>query len=227
MSSLFGFAVGIGLVSGLMHALSGPDHLAALAPMAVNEPRLRWRLGLRWGLGHALGTWAIALVALTVRDRLALEGLSNSAERLIGVVLVATGIWGLWRALRARIHSHSHRHGEVSHAHFHAHAERMVGGQGEHSAHRHVSTVIGVLHGLAGSGTFLAAVFALAFPTAAAIIFAVAYGVGAMLGMGGFTWLLGEVGSRFYGAPASWLHPALLGSCALFSIVVGGFWMVA
>ncbi len=42
-----------GLVAGFVHVLSGPDHLAAIAPYAVDGKSRAWRTGVRWGLGHA------------------------------------------------------------------------------------------------------------------------------------------------------------------------------
>jgi len=41
-----------GLAAGLIHVLSGPDHLAAVAPLAGGRGRA-WRAGFLWGLGHS------------------------------------------------------------------------------------------------------------------------------------------------------------------------------
>mgnify|MGYP003315356662 CR=1 FL=1 len=43
-----------GLVAGAAHVVTGPDHLAALAPIAVQEPARAAKLGFRWGLGLSL-----------------------------------------------------------------------------------------------------------------------------------------------------------------------------
>ena len=41
----------IGFAAGFAHVVTGPDHLAALAPFASRNGRAAlWRLGLRWGL---------------------------------------------------------------------------------------------------------------------------------------------------------------------------------
>ena len=44
-----------GLTAGAVHVLAGPDHLAAVAPLAANGKVSPWRSGLYWGLGHAGG----------------------------------------------------------------------------------------------------------------------------------------------------------------------------
>ena len=41
------------LVSGLVHVLSGPDHLAAVAPLATASRERGWLAGWTWGIGHA------------------------------------------------------------------------------------------------------------------------------------------------------------------------------
>ena len=61
-----------GLTAGLIHVLSGPDHLAAVAPLANDRSRA-WRTGFLWGLGHSGGVFAVALLASQCPD---LDGLT-------------------------------------------------------------------------------------------------------------------------------------------------------
>src|SRR5688572_3654911 len=58
-----------GLAAGLIHVLSGPDHLAAVAPLAGGRGR-SWRAGFLWGLGHSGGVLAVGLLALGLRGAL-------------------------------------------------------------------------------------------------------------------------------------------------------------
>ncbi|CAK9017173.1 unnamed protein product [Durusdinium trenchii] len=46
-----------GAGAGAFHTLSGPDHLAALAPLALRTsgPGKAFRTGVFWGFGHVLG----------------------------------------------------------------------------------------------------------------------------------------------------------------------------
>jgi hydrogenase/urease accessory protein HupE len=39
-----------GFLAGFLHVLSGPDHLAAIAPYSVDGRVRAWRTGVRWGL---------------------------------------------------------------------------------------------------------------------------------------------------------------------------------
>ena len=61
------------LVAGFVHVLSGPDHLAAIAPYAVDGKTRAWRTGVRWGLGHATGALAVGLLMLAVREALPVD----------------------------------------------------------------------------------------------------------------------------------------------------------
>ena len=64
-----------GLAAGLIHVLSGPDHLAAVAPLAGGRGRA-WRAGFLWGLGHSGGVLAVGLLALALRGALPIDALS-------------------------------------------------------------------------------------------------------------------------------------------------------
>jgi NAD(P)-dependent dehydrogenase (short-subunit alcohol dehydrogenase family) len=44
-----------GVVAGVFHVLSGPDHLAAVAPLAASDRGRSVRAGWTWGAGHASG----------------------------------------------------------------------------------------------------------------------------------------------------------------------------
>ncbi|CAN0493441.1 unnamed protein product, partial [Hapterophycus canaliculatus] len=51
-----------GVLSGGLHAVSGPDHLAALLPRIMGQ---KWhnsmRIGATWGLGHGFSATFIGL----------------------------------------------------------------------------------------------------------------------------------------------------------------------
>src|SRR2546426_1662395 len=88
-----------GLVAGLVHVFSGPDHLAAVAPLSVSQRKQTWAIGFRWGLGHASGVVLVGLISLLLREILPLDLVSSCADRLMGVVLIGIGIWGIRKAL--------------------------------------------------------------------------------------------------------------------------------
>jgi hypothetical protein len=51
----FIIAAWTGLTLGAVQVWMGPDHLAAIAPLAVRRARRAWLPGARWGLGHSAG----------------------------------------------------------------------------------------------------------------------------------------------------------------------------
>ena len=79
------FAALAGLATGLVHVLSGPDHLAAVAPLSADADRSQWRAGLQWGLGHTAGVMVIGLLLISVRQALPIEAISAYSERIVGV----------------------------------------------------------------------------------------------------------------------------------------------
>src|SRR5687768_14060393 len=106
----FMFAFFAGLAAGLLHVFSGPDHLAAVAPLAAAADRSRWRTGLQWGVGHTVGVLLIASLLLLIREQLPLEAISAYSERLVGIALILVGGWGIrnaWvrRCEGAKVHS--------------------------------------------------------------------------------------------------------------------------
>ena len=221
-------AVLSGFVAGLLHVLSGPDHLAAIAPLSVEGRSRAWNTGLRWGLGHAGGVLLVGLLSLGLRGVLPVNLLSSWAERLVGVVLIGIGIWGVRRALLTHVHAHRHTHGGHTHVHVHVHtpaAAHAHAGTAPHS-HTHAAFAIGTLHGLAGGSHFLGVLPALAFPTdTQAISYLAAFGVGTMAAMASFASVLGWVAQHqaFGGAKA---YRALMIGCSVAAMAVGIYWMV-
>lgn len=209
--SLGGFAA-LGLLAGLVHALAGPDHLSAVAPLVVEERRSGWSTGLLWGMGHSVGVWGVGLLAVALRGVLPVDRLSSSSERLVGVVLIGVGLWGLRRIWLARRQQETREHG-------HHHAPR-----GRSSL---AALSIGTLHGLAGSSHLLGILPALAMPSAAASVAYVAgFGLGSIVAMVAFSSALALVAVRLTARGTGAYH-ALLGACSAISIVIGGWWLIA
>jgi len=216
-----------GLLAGALHVWSGPDHLAALAPLAVRQGRRSWAIGARWGVGHSVGVALVALLALWARDAIAPEWLSAWGERMVGVMLVGIGLWGLRTASRAHVHAHRHAHDGRGHMHIHVHArghppERA--GNGAH-AHAHAALGIGILHGVAGGSHFLGVLPALAFPTLAqALTYIAAFAVGTIASMATFGALMDWLSRRraFAGDRA---YRVLMTAASIAATGVGCFWI--
>ena len=196
-----------GLLAGFVHVLSGPDHLAAIAPYAVDDRSSAWRKGVRWGLGHSAGVLGVGLAALLVRDRLPIERLSTWAEDCVGLVLIGIGFWALRAALAARLDVDQRDHSQRQHAHAHA------------------AFGVGTLHGLAGSSHLLGILPALAMPSNfAAALYLLLFGAGSIAAMGTFSTVLGRLASPV-GATRVITRSTLLALSAVLAFSVGAFWL--
>lgn len=192
------FAFFAGLAAGLLHVFSGPDHLAAVAPLAADTAR-GWRTGLQWGIGHTIGVVLIALLLLLVREQLPLEMISANSERLVGLALILVGAWG-FRSARVR---------RCAGAKVHSHAGASFG--------------MGALHGLAGSSHLFGVLPALAFATRLeAGLYLAGFGAGAIAGMSAFSAVMGLLSSRLSQRHSS----GLLYASSAAALVIGGFWLV-
>jgi len=47
--------IGVGATLGIVHVLTGADHMSALAQLSVGSRVKGFWLGVRWGLGHSAG----------------------------------------------------------------------------------------------------------------------------------------------------------------------------
>ena len=214
-----------GLVAGVLHVLSGPDHLAAVLPFAVSQPRRALRIGLFWGLGHGAGVLGLGAVVFFARDFLPIEAISANAELLVGVLLVGLGAWAIRRSRVIVVHTHEHDHGDHDHAHPHVHLQDPTVGQpshateGKHGGHHHSSLGFGFLHGVAGLGHLVVASPLVALGTSSAVVYLSTYLVGGVVAMTGFALIVGSALRR-----PRWI-PTGLAVAGGTSIAVGLFWL--
>ena len=194
-----------GLAAGMAHVIAGPDHLAALAPIAVDKPRRAMALGFRWGLGHGVGVVLLGGLGTFASSVLDVQYLSAWSEFIVGFALVSVGLWSARNAFKMVIHTHDHehRHGEVdgeldgAHSHFHVHASEDNHDAPEaHRGHSHAAFAVGMLHGAAGTGHLLGVLPSLALPTASAVVYLIAYFVAAVAAMVLFGGVLGFISKR-------------------------------
>ncbi len=216
-----------GFLAGFTHVLSGPDHLAAVTPLAVESRRDSWRAGLRWGVGHSAGVALVGLLAFALRGALPIERVSAWSERLVGVVLVGVGLWAVRRALRIRIHSHWHEHDGTPHRHVHLHAagDSVPAERPRPHRHTHAAFGIGTLHGLAGSSHLIGVLPALALPNLwHAAVYLVAFGLGTIVAMSGFAAVFGRIAGWFaVGHLEAYRGLMYVSAAAAFG--VGGWWL--
>lgn len=143
----------VALVLGLRHA-TDPDHLAAVSTLIAGTRERATgaaaRLGLSWGVGHALSLFAFGLPIVLFKAYLP-EPVQQGAELTVGIVIAALAVWLLVRWHRGLFHVHVHAHDRGLHAHGHVHA----GDAHAHGSFRARSPFqafgIGLVHGMGGS----------------------------------------------------------------------------
>ena len=208
-----------GALAGFVHVLAGPDHLAAVGPLAIDGRRRGWVAGWTWGLGHASGVVVVAALAVLLRDLLPpIETISAWSERIVGAALIGVGFWALRRSGRVR-HA-EHVHGATAHDHLHVQAGprwlRRLG-------HAHASFCLGVLHGIAGTSHFVGVLPALALPTrVAAMTYIAAFGVGTVAAMTAFAAAAGRLGSA---SPHPLTYRITMTTAAAVAMLVGSWWL--
>ena len=157
---------------GLRHA-SDPDHLVAVSTLVADTrgraARAAARLGAAWGLGHATTLLAFGLPVLLLRSFLP-QVVEQSAEALIGAIIVALSVRLLVRWRRGAYHVHLHAHGAE---HAHDHAVRTPA----------KAFAIGLVHGTAGSAGVAVLLIAAIPSTALACVALVVLVVGCALSM--------------------------------------------
>ncbi|HEX5521426.1 MAG TPA: sulfite exporter TauE/SafE family protein [Longimicrobiaceae bacterium] len=207
------------LVAGFAHALEA-DHMAAVTAFVSRRPRpaQAFGFGVRWAVGHSLAILLVggALIALDVRVP---EGLERTLEFGVGLMLVGIGVWLAGGLL------HRGRYG-TAHAAAHTEARPHVHPHGhEHDHGGHATTLVGVAHGLAGSGALVALVpvVLISSPWLAGG-YLVLFGVGTVVAMGVYALVAGYLFHRAGGRyPA--LGGVLRGATAAASIAIGAVWM--
>ncbi len=177
------------LALGAAHALE-VDHMVAVTAFIGGRPRVKAAaaFGLRWGLGHATVVMALGGLLAWTGARVP-AAMSAWAEAGVGLMLVALGLWALRRAHRLHLHPPA-RHGD--HAHLHAHPAAQPAHEHPHTdaetrRHRHLSTFVGAVHGLAGTAPAIALIPVTLIPDrSVALGYLAAFGVGTTLAMGAY-----------------------------------------
>mmetsp|Transcript_18396 Transcript_18396/g.34996 ORF Transcript_18396/g.34996 Transcript_18396/m.34996 type:complete len:311 (-) Transcript_18396:246-1178(-) len=93
--------IGVGLSLGIVHVLTGPDHLTALMSLSVGTSWKSFSLGIRWGLGHSMGLLIIAIIFMALKGHMNLDKF-EWMDHVVGVVMIALGMHGITTALRDR-----------------------------------------------------------------------------------------------------------------------------
>jgi ABC-type nickel/cobalt efflux system permease component RcnA len=212
----------LGLLVGLRHAFE-PDHLTAVSTLAVEASGARRGvlLGVLWGLGHAA---ALVIVGTLLLATGAMLPARTEAVLELGValMLVVLGARSLWIAGRdgTRGDAHRHRHGGGEHVHTgpdeHLHIGRRT------FALRPL--IVGLVHGLAGSGAMTALVFAELPDPASRLGYIALFGLGSIVGMAAASGAVGASVQRL--ARTSPRRRAFAAASGALSIALGIAWAI-
>jgi high-affinity nickel permease len=221
--------VGFGL--GVKHAIE-PDHLAAVSTIVGGRKNL-WSASLvggLWGIGHTAALLIAGVLVMAFQLQIS-ERTGLLLEMLVAMMLIGLGIEALRKVwLGGQIHWHTHRHGGISHAHPHVHDNGQVHGQMEPSSektHHGLKIgarplVVGLVHGLAGSGALMLLVLSTISSPAVGTLYILVFGAGSIGGMMLMSTLIGLpfhlTANRFARAEL-----ILRGGTGLFSLAFGLF----
>lgn len=197
----------LGFFLGMRHATDS-DHVIAVSTIVSRERDVRHAaiIGMFWGVGHSITLLivggAIVVFGLVIPQRLGL-----SLEFCVALMLIILGAFNLRIALRSvrarstftehKHHEHPHRHGDYIHSHPHGHAPETHGHSeesvpparldrrfGRSRAYRALRpTIIGVVHGLAGSAAIALLVLPIIREPLWALMYLSIFGAGTIAGM--------------------------------------------
>lgn len=227
------FPIIAGFIASMLHVLTGPDHLAAVAPFAIESKRKAWQIGLFWGIGHLLGMIAIGLLFTLLKDFIPVELISEYSEKLVGFVLVGLGIWVYLKIFHnGKGHKHLHVHAEEAvaiHSHEHDHQQEPTH---EHTHGRTLrqsnlaSLYIGVLHGLAGVAHFLLFLPVLGFESRGESLgYISGFGLGIVVAMVAFALVIGRISALAKNGHQPMLFNGIRLSGGLFALAIGIYWI--
>lgn len=228
---MLSFSLFAGIAASVLHVISGPDHLAAVTPLAIESKRKVWKIGLFWGFGHLTGMLIIGLLFLLFKEYIPIEKISEHSEQLVGIVLIVVGLWAFFHIFfKNKEHKHSHIHkGKESYI---VEGKQTIG----YVDHINNSTKkvnknmwssfgIGILHGLAGVAHFILLLPVLGFENQLdSVLYIVGFAFGTVLAMTTYTFLLGKI-SNYSKVTNTSLYKTIRLSGGFFAIVIGVYWL--
>jgi hypothetical protein len=162
-------ALGLGFALGIRHAFE-PDHIVAVSTI-VSESR-DWRrsslIGASWGLGHTASLFAAGIAVIGLKLTIP-KNMALWMELAVAAMLFGLG----FKTMRAAFDGwRVHRH--VGQPHLHVHRPSGAGAR---------PFLVGMVHGLAGSGALTILVLGTIPSAAAGLAYIVVFGLGSTGGM--------------------------------------------
>ncbi|KAI5647819.1 hypothetical protein M9H77_33824 [Catharanthus roseus] len=178
-----------GFFAGCLHTLSGPDHLAALAPLSIGRSRLESAaVGALWGCGHDAGQVIFGLLFLLLKDRLHIEIIRTWGTRVVGFTLLVIGAMGIREASEVPAPCVALENGECDVSVYEGLENPAIGKKKIGFA----TFATGIVHGLQPDALMMI-LPALALPSRlAGAAFLLMFLVGTVIAMGSYTVLIGS-----------------------------------
>lgn len=155
----------LGLLLGFKHSLE-PDHMIAVATVTGKSKKL-WvstLAGVFWGIGHTLTLFIVGITIILVKQDIP-EEWAMSLEFLVGIMLVYLGVKNLRIRQSSKEENHHHSYLKL--------------------------TLIGFIHGLAGSAAMVLLTMSTVESVWESFYYILVFGVGTIIGMMFFTTLIG------------------------------------
>ena len=228
------FPLFAGIIAAMLHVISGPDHLAAVTPFAIESKKKAWKVGLFWGLGHLLGMLFIGVLFLFFKELIPIEKISEHSEQFVGIVLIGLGLWIFFKIFKEdKHHKHTHVHTKnnpLIHKHEHIHNGEKV--------HNHThpnlkqgniaSLSVGFIHGLAGVAHFLLFLPVIGFSsTFDSTKYIVGFAVGTLIAMISFAIVIGKIADFSKKDHNETFFKGVRLAGGLFAFVIGIYWTIA
>lgn len=203
-----------GLMTGVLHTLCGPDHLAGLTPLSIGRTRLAaCALGCLWGFGHSTGQLVLGIAFALLKDKFHdfMPALDTWASYIVPLTIITIGLIGFYESLSAKAgHGSESTSGALD--------EASIKSKGRFAGFATYMT--GIVHGLQPDALFVV-IPALALPTKfAAISFISMFLIGTVVSMGGYTLLIGTTSQALI-KEQPWLHDHLSTLASGVAIFVG------
>ena len=187
-------------VFGLSHAFE-VDHMTAVSAFVATKPRPRAAaaFGAKWAIGHGISLLIFGSVLFALKIVVS-PSVAAIFERLVGVALLALGVWTLYQ-LRRQLPEQSHHH-HLLHSHVAGHEHGSVFRHGYrvhhhhgHGEHRHDGPIwMGVLHGIAGTAAFAGQAIVVASQSYFfVVLYTLVFSAGVLISMAAFAGVMGAV----------------------------------
>ena len=150
-------------VIGFFHAFE-IDHLAAVSNIVTKRDTLLSAIkdGIYWGLGHTSTIFLVGIALIFLKFSFS-EHFFSVFEGIVGMMLIAIGVLRMYQLYHKKIHDSTHNHN-------HHHSHKLAYG-------------VGLIHGMAGSGSIVLLVISKVHNTWSGLLFLLVFGVGSILGM--------------------------------------------